>query len=331
MNVHIVAQPELSMPLISVIIETFTVSHEYPASEASAQVGKVLAGLRSQTYPRDRTDIIVVLDRTNSGLLHFVQKRWPEAKTALVDDGTYYTMKNLGFDLAVGDVCALIDGDCIPAPNWLENIAGAFRRGADVIAGKTRYRPEHRFAHTFSIFDFGHVQVDRNGKTFAFNLNNSAFRRTAVAQYRLDEGARRNGACVVFWRRLEQAGLDMVYDPGVFVGHGNDFVGAGFWHKHLERGFDWFILLGTLEPGVLDAAPAMRRLGPLAPPAMFAARVWFDFRRLISNRKDLDVRLYALPYYFGASILIRGIEAAGAALAMVKPGYFSRDQFKQNV
>jgi glycosyltransferase involved in cell wall biosynthesis len=311
------------MPFISVIVETFTVSHEYPAAEAMAQVGAVLSSLRSQTYPRDRTEIIVVLDRMNPGLLQFVQQCCPEAKTALVDNGTYYTMKNHGFDIALGDICALIDGDCIPTAEWLENIAASFGRGADVVVGKTRYRPEHRFAHTFSIFDFGHVQADPNGKAFAFNLNNVSFRRSAISGFRLDEGARRNGACFVFWRRLSRAGLDMVYEPGALVGHGNDFVGAGFWHKHLERGFDWFTLLRSEEPGLLEAAPAMRRLGPLAPAAMFAARVWFDLRRLISNRQDLGVRLYAVPYYFGASIVIRGIEAAGAALALIKPGYFS--------
>jgi glycosyltransferase involved in cell wall biosynthesis len=287
------------------------------------QVGAVLASLRSQNYPEDRTEIIVVVDRTNPGLLRFIQERCPEAKTPLVDDGTYYTMKNHGFDIAEGDICALIDGDCIPSPDWLRNIAAGFRRGADVVVGKTRYRREHVFARTFSVFDFGHVQADANGQAFAFNLNNASFRRAAIAQYRLDEGARRNGACFVFWRRLRAAGLNMIYDPGVFAGHGNDFVGAGFWHKHLERGFDWFTLLRTQEPGLLDGANKMRRLGPLAPLAMFAARVWFDLRRLISNRKDLDVRLYAVPYYFCASIVIRGIEAVGAALALVKPGYFA--------
>jgi len=50
---------------------------------------------------------------------------------------------------------------------------------------------------------------------------------------------------------------------------------------------------------------------------------WFDLRRLISNGKDLDARFYAVPYYFCASIVIRGIEAVGAALALVKPGYFA--------
>ncbi len=311
-------------PKISVIVETFTVCHEYPSDEAEAQLSGVLTRLGEQSYPKDRAEIIVVLDEVSEDLRQFVGRRFPRARTESVSKGTYFTMKNRGFAVARGEICALLDGDCIPAVDWLEKMDAAFAGGADVVAGKTRYRPGFAFAKTFSVFDFGHVQADRNGKTFSFNLNNAGFRRSVVLINRLDERARRNGACFLLWSKLKAANYNMIYDPHVYAGHGNDYRGMGFVRKHVERGFDSVNLFRIIEPGLLEGSRYMR-LGPLVPFAMFVTRVRFDWRRVVSNRRDLDIGILAIPYYYTASIVIRGLEAAGAMTAVLKPDYFHPD------
>jgi|SRR5579863_6269417 len=309
-------------PLLSVIIETYTVSHEYPPNEALAQLGLTLNRLRGQTYPKQRTEIIVVVDDSNRGLADFVAANYPEVAITLARQGTYLSMKNQGFEVARGDIIALLDADCLPSPQWLERIAGALAGGADVVAGKTRYRPEHRFANTFSVFDFGHVQADRNGKTFSFNVNNLAFRREVVARNRFDQRVRRNGGCYLFWRKLGLANYDMIYDPRVFAGHGNDFSGLGIVRKHIERGFDFLTLLRISSPEQLDAS-RYKRWGALVPFGMFASRVLFDFRRMITNRRDLGIRIYELPYYYAVSLFIRGLELIGGLVAVFKPDHYS--------
>lgn len=312
------------LPMISVIIETYTVSHEYPPAEGAIQLGSVLNRLREQQYPKDKTEIIVVLEDKNPELARFVAAGYPDVKATSMTSATYLSMKNHGFEIGRGDILALLDGDCIPATDWLEAIAAACSNGVDVVAGKTRYRPEHAFAKTFSVFDFGHVQADCNGKTFSFNVNNVAFRRNVVAQDRFDERVRRNGGCFLFWRQLQLANRDMVYDPRMFVGHGDDFVGLGFARKHLERGFDTINLLRIADPNLLEAVRYMR-WGPLVPLGMFATRVLFDLRRIVSNRRDLGIRLYTAPYFYAVSLVIRGLEAVGGMVAILKPDYFERD------
>lgn len=308
-------------PVISVIVETFTVCHEYPADEARQHLANVLDRLHAQGYPKDRTEIIVVFDRTAFDLEGYVRERYPEVRTTLIDHGTYYSMKNRGCDIANGEICALTDGDCIPATDWLERMAEAFERGADVVAGKTRYRPERAFAQTFSVFDFGHVQADREGKASSLLLNNAGFRRSVLAANQLDERARRNGACVELWHRLKRARYDIVYDTRLLVGHGDDFRGLGFITKHLERGFDTVNLLRINKPEMLEGARYMW-LGPLVPLGLFATRVRYDFGRLLSNRRDLAVPLYAVPYYYAMSLFLRALEAAGGMIAILKPNYF---------
>jgi hypothetical protein len=58
---------------------------------------------------------------------------------------------------------------------------------------------------------------------------------------------------------------------------------------------------------------------------MFAARVRFDFWRMVSNRHDLGIPIYAIPYYYGVSIVIRGLEAVGGMTAVLKPDAFAED------
>ncbi len=321
MMVNSSAAPEKCTHMISVIIETYTVSHEYPAVECAIQLASVLDRLREQSYPKHQTEIIVVLDEANAELAKFVQTRYPEVRTVFVMDGTYLSMKNFGFEVARGEMLALLDADCIPVRNWLETIATAFSPGVDAVAGKTRYRPEHPLARTFSVFDFGHVQADRNGKTFSFNVNNVAFHRDIVAQNRFDDRVRRNGGCFLFWRKLKLANCNMIYDPKMFAGHGNDFLGLGFARKHLDRGFDTINLFRIADPKLLEAARYMR-FGLLVPLGMFASRLWFDFRRMVTNRRDLGIRLYTVPYYYAVSLVIRGLEAVGGMIAILKPDYF---------
>lgn len=308
-------------PMISVIVETYTVSHEYPAGECAIQLGSVLDRLREQSYPVDRAEIIVVLDEANVPLANFLQTRYPEAIRVFVTDGTYLSMKNRGFEVARGEILALLDGDCIPVRSWLETIAIACSPGVDAVAGKTRYRPEHPLARTFSVFDFGHVQADPDGKTFSFNVNNVAFRRDVVAQNRFDGRVRRNGGCFLFWRKLKLANCNMIYDPKMFAGHGNDCSGMGFARKHLERGFDTINLFRIADPKLLDAARYMR-FGVLVPLGMFASRFLFDLRRMVTNRRDLGIRLYTVPYYYAVSLMVRGLEAIGGMIAILRPGYF---------
>ncbi|HTR34719.1 MAG TPA: glycosyltransferase family 2 protein [Bryobacteraceae bacterium] len=311
----------IELPTISVVIETYTITREYPLKEGQAQLASVLDRLEQQSYPRDRTEILVVLDQAASEWEQFLQTDYPRVRTAFIRNGTYLSMKNLGFELTRGDMIALIDGDCFPVADWLERIAAAYRAGADAVAGKTRYRPEHPFAETFSVFDFGHVQADRLGKTFAFNANNLAFRRSVVTNHRFDSQAKRNGGCFLLWRKLKLANYDMIYDPKMFVGHGNDYWKLGFVRKHVERGFDAINLFRTSDPALLEGARYIR-FGPLVPLGMFASRVLFDLRRIVSNRQDLGIQLVAVPYYFAASVFIRSLEALGGMIALWNPEYF---------
>ncbi len=307
---------------VSVIVETFTLTHEYPDTRIEeSQLPAVLASLERQSYPRERYEIAVQLDAARQDWAEYLRSSFPGIRIDFAPVPTYYGMKNHGFDTAQAKVIALIDGDCIPKRDWVERIVAGTRDGLDVIVGKTRYRPGPPLANTFSVFDFGHVHARKDGGTFSFNSNNVAFRKDVVRQHQFDPDAPRNGACYFLWRKLDSLRYRMKYDPLLYAGHGDDFKGLGFVRKHFERGFDSISLCRIDKSNLLDGTRYLR-LGILAPFGMFAARVLFDLRRFMSNRTDLEIPLYAIPYYCTASLLIRGIEAAGGVASIVNPNMY---------
>jgi hypothetical protein len=308
---------------VSVIVETFTLTHEYPGGTRieDSQLPLVLARLEQQTYSRDRYEIVVELDSARQDWAVYLHREFPDVRVAFAPQATYFGMKNHGFENARAPFIALVDGDCIPNRDWIEKIAAALNGGLDVIVGKTRYRPGPLLAETFSVFDFGHVHARRSGGTFSFNANNVAFRKEVVRQHQFDSKAPRNGACYFLWRKLDALHYRMHYDPSIYAGHGDDFKGLGFVRKHFERGFDAISLCRLDTENRLDGTRYLR-LGILAPLGMYGARVLFDLRRFIGNRLDLQIPLYAIPYYCVASVLIRGIEAAGGIASIVNPGMF---------
>jgi glycosyltransferase involved in cell wall biosynthesis len=230
-------------------------------------------------------------------------------------------MKNYGAALAGGNIIAFIDADCVPTTDWLERIAKSIDAGAEVVVGKTRYRNDKPLASTFSVFDFGHVQGDGQGRANYFNANNLAFRAEVIRHNKYDEQVRRNGACYHLWQRLAQQKRRMVYDAGLFAAHGYDIEGWGFVPKHLERGFDMIRFFQLDENKVFSGSRYMR-LGIFAPMAMAISRVWFDFKRIVFNRGDLGIRWYAIPYFYVMSLIIRPIEMLGGMLAIVNPNYY---------
>jgi hypothetical protein len=113
----------------------------------------------------------------------------------------------------------------------------------------------------------------------------------------------------------------MIYDPGQFASHGYDIEGWGFIPKHLERGFDAIRFFQLDESGVMPGSHYMW-LGIFAPVAMAISRILFDFKRIVTNRTDLGIRWYALPYFYFVSLIIRPIEMVGGMLAIVRPNHF---------
>jgi cellulose synthase/poly-beta-1,6-N-acetylglucosamine synthase-like glycosyltransferase len=309
-------------PFISFVIETFTLMHDYePGVPSEGSLVKVIEALRGLSYPAESMEIIVVLDEQSEELASFLGAAYPDVKLCLMKGAEYFSMKTFGAQSARGDILALLDSDCVPYPQWAQVAAGRINEGADLVAGKTRYRPQSLAARTYGVFDFGHVQGDSRSEANCFMANNAAIRRELFLKHPFDARARRSGADYMLACELKAAGYRLLYEPALFAAHEYDIETMGFVIKRVRAGYDAVNVSRLDEAGVVGET-RLSKAGPFAPFAFFLNRMFFDAARFVRNRRDLGIPVYALGYFLCASLLMRSIELIAGLITLVSPRYF---------
>lgn len=301
--------------MISVVVETVTLIHDHDHGPLADAVAPAMAALQRQTA-RD-FEILLVFDRgVGEETVAELRRRYPHVR--LVPDAApnYFAEKNAGVAAARGEIVVLLDGDCLPAQDWLESLVAPLAGGADVVSGKTRYGGGSLTARTFSVSDFGNV-LDEQGSASGIMLNNVAFRRELVLRQPLDARIRRNGGCYLLFHQLRAAGARMLYEPRAVVSHELDVAGLGFARKHYDRGFEMVEVYRCDDTYALRGTRPFRRFGAVALAGITAHRVVSDWRRLFRLRRQLGFGTLALPYYAAVLTMTRGIELCGGLTAIV--------------
>jgi GT2 family glycosyltransferase len=111
-------------PPISVVSRKTPISVVINTYNRAAALAKTLEALRRQTYPE--FEVVVVngpsTDATNAILSQFA----PDVKIACCPDRKLGVSRNIGINIAAGDIVAFIDDDAVPEITWLEKLAIAY-------------------------------------------------------------------------------------------------------------------------------------------------------------------------------------------------------------
>lgn len=120
------------VPFVSVIIVNYNGVHYLPAC---------LEGLRRQTYPADRFEVLVSDNGSTDGSQEFIARHYEHFR--LLEN-----RKNLGFAagnnaalrIARGEYLVLLNNDTAPTPTWLEHLVGTADRHpeAGLVTGRNR-------------------------------------------------------------------------------------------------------------------------------------------------------------------------------------------------
>ncbi|HEX6159422.1 MAG TPA: glycosyltransferase [Thermoanaerobaculia bacterium] len=315
----------MSTPSVSVVIETVTSREDTSTGALADDLEPTLAAIAAQTYPRERIETIVVLDPdVPAGTAAEIERRHPAVRVVMARAQNYFVAKNAGAAAATGEIVALLDGDCVPATDWLETLVARLGPGIDVVAGCTRYSGTSLAARTFSVPDFAYV-LSEQGNASGILINNVAFRRDVLLAHPFEERIRRNGGCFLQFHQLRRAGVTVVYEEKAVVAHGLDIAGLGFVKKHFGRGFDGVAVYRADDGAVLRGTRLFRRAGALVLPPIYARRIVIDWVRIFRHRKAIDVSLLTLPYYGAVAVMLRLIEFAGALTAVVVPASRMRE------
>jgi len=316
----------MTTPLVSIVVETITARYDSDSASGSLadSLRGTLAAIEGQTYPRQSIEVIVVVDdAVDPNAVEELRRRHADVQLVHASESNYFAAKNAGAAAACGSVIAMLDGDCEPAPDWLELMVSRFEPGVDVVVGCTRYSGRSLLARTFSVPDFAGVLDDGDGAS-GFNISNAAFRTEALLAHPLEARIRRNGGCYLLYHQLRAAGARIVYESRARVSHGLDIRGFGVVRKHFERGYDSVSVYRLDDRAVLRGTPYFRRFGGLSLLPITARRIAIDWMRLAKHRRQIGISLPTLPYYASVALATRLIELIGAFLAVVDPHRYSR-------
>jgi glycosyltransferase involved in cell wall biosynthesis len=307
----------MTAPLVSVIIETITTRYDCANGSLADDLAATLGALDRQTYPQDSIERIVVLDDEVAAVDGAeLRRRYPSVSFLSSRASNYFEAKNAGAAAAAGDFIALLDGDCEPAPDWLEMLLARFGPDVAAVAGRTRYVGNSWAARIFSVPDFAYVLAENDGEASGFNINNLAFRREVLLAHPFDARISRNGGCYLLFHQLRAAGARILYEPCAVVAHGLDIKGLGFVRKHFDRGYDGVAIYRLDDRAVLRGTPLFRRFGALALVGFIGRRVFLDWLLMLRHRRQIPIRLIALPFFGAVAIGLRLIELSGGLTAI---------------
>jgi glycosyltransferase involved in cell wall biosynthesis len=303
----------MTRPLVSVIVETINARSDASTQALASEIAPTLEALARQTYPAEAMETIVVLDgEVAEAEAAELRRLHPGLKFIASPASNYFAAKNAGAAAAAADIVAMIDSDAVPAPDWLERLVARFEPGVAAVAGRTRYTGRSLTARIFSIPGFAYVLAKEGDEATGFNLNNVAFRRETLLAFPLDERIARNGGCYLLFHQLRAAGARILYEPRAVAAHGLDIRGLGVVRKQFERGRDSVTIYRLDARQVLRGTPYFRRFGTFALPPILARRLALDWLLMLRQRRQMGVKLPALPFYFSVALGLRTIELAGA-------------------
>ena len=117
-------------PFVSVIV---------PTRNRGEILAFTLDALARQVYPSDRMELLVI-DNSSTDDTEAVVGRWAAALPFPVrfqrkENKGPASSRNLGAQLARGEVLAFTDSDCLPSPAWLRSAVAALEPGVGVVTG----------------------------------------------------------------------------------------------------------------------------------------------------------------------------------------------------
>ncbi len=117
----------ISVPVFSVIVINFNGAETLPAC---------LSALRTQTWPQDRFETIVLDNASCDDSLQLLRTQFPEVRVIAETRNTGFAEgNNLAIRDATGDVIVLLNNDTIPDPFWLEELHRAILENPNCAVG----------------------------------------------------------------------------------------------------------------------------------------------------------------------------------------------------
>lgn len=123
--------------------KNFYVSVVIPAYNASATIRDCLSALMKQTFA-EPYEVIVVDDGSNDGTSEIINEEFKNVKLLVQKNAGPAKARNVGSDIASGEIIIFTDSDCIPDKNWLKEMASPFNINNEIAGVKGIYKTKQK-------------------------------------------------------------------------------------------------------------------------------------------------------------------------------------------
>lgn len=223
-----------------------------PAYNAAGTISACVRALKTQTIPSDRYEIIVVDDGSTDNTAQ--RAEMAGARVIRQENAGAAAARNVGAQVARGNLLLFTDADCIPAPDWVARMVAPFA-DPSVAGAKGVYKTEQ------SGFTPRFVQQEYQDKYDGMaQLQQIDFVDTYSAAYRRDIFLAMDGFDTTFPGasvedqefsfRLAAAGYRLVFVPNAVVLHRHDPVLMDYLRRKFFIGY-WKNLVLRRHPDKL--------------------------------------------------------------------------------
>lgn len=202
----------MTAPLVSVII---------PVWNGADRIAATLDALAAQTAAADLFEVIVVDNGSTDGTSDIVRGY---AFVQLLHEPApgSYRARNTALAQARGTYVLFTDGDCVPAPDWVEQAIAATKRdqGVGIWAGQvTLFREDGAGPFSARFDELFAFNQQENAATGSCITANWLSRRATLTEAGGFDASLLSGGDVECSRRLVAAGQTVAYAPEMIVGH----------------------------------------------------------------------------------------------------------------
>ena len=318
------------LPSVTVVIDPYG-EYRRPR-EAGIPFEATLRALLAQSYPADRTTILLTCAAPEVPLVQQLIEHEPRIRVVTVPDGSgYYQKKSFGARGADTDIVMMADGDCLYPPDWIAQMVAAFDRGGErvvYVQGMSRFAPGP-YAHILNPVYWRAYEPDGPINQI-YSAHNLAIRRRDVPTFLFEDTPLRAGLERTLSAKIRRAGRLIWHNRGTTVLHEGSASLRELRMQALGRGY-YRMILWRRHPNGLDRA--LRPLGYLAIPIYVALVFLRDSARQFRGRAERGLTgagVLKLPAYVLFTLVfhvVGGVSMARVMRHLNRTGSFPAPEF----
>ncbi len=193
-----------------------------PVYNGEATIAACLESVVSQDTPFDFE--VIVADSSEDGTAAIIESRFPQVRLLRLSGRAYPgTARNAAIREARADLLAMIDADCIAAPDLLRRLVEAhdttdYAAVGGAICDGTPNSPSGIVGYLLEFREF--IPTSPRREVFTIPTANICYRRDVFERFGLFDDVRASEDLLYNWR-LSIAGEQILFDPNIRVTHQN--------------------------------------------------------------------------------------------------------------